>query len=59
MWINLLYADLDTESYGLPPDEEGTLLDFARMGIADEALAPKPASAPWRGTFARPLRAAD
>ena len=55
MWIGLLYADLDVEALGLPPDREETLLNFARMGIADENLQRKPSYAEWKRIFDRPL----
>ena len=54
-WVFLLYADLDLESYGLPPDREAGLANFSRMGIVDVELRPKPAAAVWDSVFARPL----
>ena len=54
-WVFLLYADLDLESYGLPPDREAGFANFSRMGIVDVELRPKPAAAVWDSVFARPL----
>lgn len=55
LWILLLFADLDLDAYGLPPDRAETLRNFARMGIADTTLRPKPAFGAWNEIRARPL----
>ena len=54
-WVFLLYADLDLESYNLPPDREAGFANFSRMGIVDVELRPKPAAAVWDSVFTRPL----
>jgi hypothetical protein len=54
-WVFLLYADLDLDSYDLPPDREAGFANFSRMGIVDVELDPKPAAAVWDSVFARPL----
>ena len=56
LWAFLIYADLDLASLGLPPDRAEALGRFARMGVVDTALAPKPAHAVWTSIFERPLR---
>lgn len=55
-WVMLFYADVDVASYGLPPDREATLANFATMGIVDLNLDPKPAFGVWEELFSRPLR---
>ena len=55
LWVFLLFADLDVESYGLPPDRAAALANFSRMGIVDVDFNPKPAFAVWDSIRARPL----
>lgn len=55
LWILLLYADLDLDAFGLPPDRAETLESFASMGIVDSDLEPKPSFQAWDEILARPL----
>jgi len=55
-WVFLMYADLDLSTFGLPPDREAALSNFARMGIVDFDFDPKLAAAVWDSVRARPLR---
>ena len=55
LWILLTFADLDLDSFGLPPDREDALRNFARMGIVDSDLRRKPSFAAWEEIQARPL----
>ncbi|MDX1670970.1 MAG: hypothetical protein R3211_01410 [Balneolaceae bacterium] len=55
LWVFLIYADLDIDALGLPPDREAALANFAFMGVADENFARKPAYEVWRRIFDRPL----
>ncbi len=50
-WVFLTYADMDIESYGLPPERAEGLSDFARMGIVDTDFGRKPAFAVWDSVF--------
>ncbi len=54
--ILLLYNDLDLSdpAWGLTPDRQATLQNFANMGIVDIHGSPKPAYAVWQSVFARP-----
>lgn len=54
VWIMLLYADLDIDALGLPPDRAEALSNFAFMGIADDQFVPKPAFDVWQRIFERP-----
>ena len=54
-WISLTFADLDLATFGLPPDREAALSNFARMGIVDSSFDPKPAAAVWDSVRTRPL----
>lgn len=56
VWVYLTYTDLDLATFGLPPDREAGLSNFARMGIVDIDFRPKPAFAVWSEVFSRPLR---
>ena len=50
----ITFTDFDIDSYPAPP---GSILPlFARLGLVDVNLQPKPALAAWDSTFARPLR---
>jgi hypothetical protein len=55
--VLLTYADLDLANpiWGLPPDRQAILLNFARMGIVDIHLQPRPAYAVWQDEFRLPL----
>lgn len=55
VWVFLLFADLDVETYGFPPDRAAALANFSRMGIVDVDFRPKPAFAVWDSIRARPL----
>lgn len=55
LWILLLYADLDLDAFGLPPDRAEALESFASMGIVDSDLQPKPSFQAWETILARPL----
>lgn len=55
LWILLLFADLDLDAFGLPPDRAEALESFASMGIVDSDLEPKPSFQAWEEILARPL----
>lgn len=54
--VLLLYSDLDLShpGWGLSDEDREGLLNFARMGIVDTNLSPKPAYEAWEQAFARP-----
>lgn len=54
-WVFLIYADLDLPTYGLPPDREAALSNFASMGIVGSDFEPKPAAAVWDSVRARAI----
>ncbi len=54
LWVFLIYADMDLEGWGLPPERQATLSNFAHMGIVDVDFTPKPAYAEWERILARP-----
>jgi hypothetical protein len=47
--FQLVFTDLDV-------DESSEVWPFARLGLVDVDLAPKPALSPWDDTFTRPYR---
>jgi hypothetical protein len=49
--FQLVFADLDLVAYGRPNDPQ--LTPFARLGVVDATLSPKPALATWDSAFAR------
>ncbi len=55
LWVFLIPVDLSLDGWGLPPDRESTLSNFATMGIFDEELRPKPAHEEWVRILGRPL----
>lgn len=52
--FDLTFADLALGSWPLPPS--GSLAPFARLGLVDTMLVPKPALAVWDSLFALPLQ---
>lgn len=54
LWVMLFFADINVAAFGLPPEQEAVLANFAFMGIVDQTLAPKPAFAVWERIFSRP-----
>ena len=56
--VLLTYADLDLArpEWTLSADDLAGLLNFARMGIVDTSLRPKPSFALWETMYTRPLR---
>ena len=54
----LIFADFDVASFGLPPDREASLSNFAFMGIVDSELQLKPSFSVWEEILSRPLEAA-
>jgi hypothetical protein len=50
--FQLPFADLDLVAFNRQNDPQ--ILPFARLGLVDSALAPKPALASWDSAFARP-----
>ncbi len=54
-WVFLFYADLDLSTFGLPPDREAGLSNFARMGIVDADFHAKPAFAVWDSLYRLPI----
>lgn len=52
--FDLTFADLALGSWPLPPS--GSLVPFARLGLVDTMLVPKPALATWDSLFALPLQ---
>lgn len=56
--VLLTYADLDLArpEWALSEDNRTGLLNFARMGIVDTGLTPKPSFALWDSMFKRPIR---
>lgn len=54
LWVFLIYADLAIEEWGLPPEREAGLSNFAHMGIVDRDFRPKPAFSEWERILARP-----
>ena len=56
--VLLTYADLDLSwpEWGLSEDDHAGLLNFARMGIVDTSLRPKPSFSVWASMYALPLR---
>jgi hypothetical protein len=52
--FDLTFADLALGSWPLPPS--GSLTPFARLGLVDTMLVPKPALAVWDSLFAVPLQ---
>jgi hypothetical protein len=52
-WFQITYADLDVAALGFPP---GVIDAFAKLGLVNENLVPKPALAEWDAIFARPRR---
>jgi hypothetical protein len=59
LWITLIFADLNLAdpSWGLPPDRQAALLNFASQGLTASDFTPKPAYAEWQAIFSRPLAA--
>lgn len=53
-WFQLQFTDIDLVAFGLPADDP-QIAPFARIGLVDTALAPKPALSTWDGVFARRL----
>ena len=49
--FQLLFADIDLIAFQAQFDPK--VLPFARMGMVDSVLAPKPALAAWDSVFAR------
>jgi len=58
LWVMLIFADFDVASFGLPPNREASLSNFAFMGIVDSELQPKPSFSVWEEILSRPLEAA-
>lgn len=58
LWVMLIFADFDVASFGLPPEREASLSNFAFMGIVDSELEPKPSFSVWEEILLRPLEAA-
>jgi hypothetical protein len=54
LWVMLIFADFDVASFGLPPDREASLSNFAFMGIVDSDLRRKPSFGEWERIFERP-----
>ncbi len=56
--VLLTYADLDLSrpEWTLSDDDRAGLLNFARMGIVDTSLQPKPSFGLWESMYARPVR---
>ncbi|MEO6211206.1 MAG: hypothetical protein ABIQ10_13905 [Gemmatimonadaceae bacterium] len=52
-WFQLQFTDINLVAFGLPADDP-QVAPFARIGLVDTALTPKPALASWDGIFARP-----
>jgi hypothetical protein len=49
-WFQITFTDLDSTLF--PP---GSILPFfAKNGLVDETLAPKPSLGAWDATYARP-----
>lgn len=53
-FILLTFADLDVETFPVPPDRLEILRAFASMGVVDSDLNPKAALAAWEAVRARP-----
>ncbi|MBM4188618.1 MAG: hypothetical protein FJ206_15040 [Gemmatimonadetes bacterium] len=53
-WIQLTPTDLDLATF--PVELRDLLLPFARLGVLDTDLLPKPALAVWDSLFSRPRR---
>ena len=60
LWVMLTFTDIDIEQLvangQLSPERAAGLSHFARMGIVDVELAPKPAYEVWEEIFSRPRR---
>jgi hypothetical protein len=49
-WFQLTFTDLDTSAF------PAGIVPFARLGLVDGTLQPKPALQAWDAAFARPLQ---
>ncbi|MDQ2930287.1 MAG: hypothetical protein M3Y05_05625 [Gemmatimonadota bacterium] len=51
-WFQLQFTDINLAAFGIPADDP-QVAPFARIGLVDTALAPKPALSTWDEVFAR------
>ena len=52
-WFQITFTDIDEAAYGFPP---GQITPFAKLGLVDVNLSPRPALSAWDAAFAKPRR---